>query len=49
MSLEEFSKVIQQKNRSAAAESVPGEALFLVDIKYPDSLFLHTEVLHHPN
>lgn len=49
MSIEEFSKIIQQKNRCAAAESVPGEALFLVNIKYPDSLFLHTEVLHHPN
>ena len=41
MSIEEFNKVIQQKNRCAAAESVPGEALFLVNIKYPDSLFLH--------
>lgn len=49
MSIEEFNKVIQQKNRCAAAESVPGEALFLVDITYPDKLFLQTEVLHHPN
>ena len=45
MSLEEFSQVIQQKDRCAAAESVPGEALFLVDIKYPDRVFLHPKTI----
>lgn len=45
MSLEEFSQVIQQKDRCAAAESVPGEALFLVDVKYPDRVFLHSKTI----
>lgn len=35
MSVEEFRKVIEQKNRCSAGESVPGNALFLVDIQYP--------------
>ncbi len=30
----EFRKVIEQKNRCSAGESVPGNALFLVDIRY---------------
>lgn len=30
----EFCRVIEQKNRCSAGESVPGNALFLVDIKY---------------
>lgn len=34
MSIEEFQKVIEQKDRCKAGESVPGNALFLVDIKY---------------
>lgn len=34
MTREEFCKVIEQKNRCSAGESVPGNALFLVRIKY---------------
>lgn len=34
MSVEQFRKVIEQKNRCSAGESVPGNALFLVDIRY---------------
>lgn len=34
LSLDGFKKVIEEKNRCSAAESVPGNALFLVDIKY---------------
>lgn len=34
MSKEEFCRVISQKDRCSAGESVPGNALFLVDIKY---------------
>ena len=34
MSIEEFQKVIEQKDRCKAGESVPGNALVLVDIKY---------------
>lgn len=34
MPVEQFRKVIEQKNRCSAGESVPGNALFLVDIRY---------------
>ncbi|MBR1387551.1 MAG: tRNA pseudouridine(38-40) synthase TruA [Alloprevotella sp.] len=33
--LDEFEAIIHQKDRCAAAESVPGEALFLADVVYP--------------
>lgn len=39
LSVEGFRKVIEEKNRCSAGTSVPGNALFLVDIGYPDSLF----------
>ena len=34
LTVEGFRKVIEEKNRCSAGESVPGHALFLVDIKY---------------
>lgn len=34
MTVEQFRGVIEQKNRCSAGESVPGNALFLVDIRY---------------
>lgn len=34
MTKDEFCRVISQKDRCSAGESVPGNALFLVDIKY---------------
>lgn len=34
LTLDGFCKIIEQKNRCSAGESVPGNALFLVDIKY---------------
>ena len=34
LTLDGFRKVIEQKNRCSAGESVPGNALFLVDIEY---------------
>lgn len=34
MTVEQFRRVIEQKNRCSAGESVPGNALFLVDIRY---------------
>lgn len=40
MSLEEFRKVIEQKDRCKAGASVPGHALFLVDIEYPAETFI---------
>ena len=39
LSVEGFRKVIEEKNRCSAGTSVPGHALFLVDIGYPDDLF----------
>lgn len=35
-----FRRVIEARNRCSAGTSVPGHALFLVDIGYPDTLFL---------
>ena len=40
MSIEEFRNVITLKNRCAAGDSVPGNALQLVDVEYPEDLFL---------
>ncbi len=39
MSIEEFRKVIEKQNRSVAGTSVPGHALFLVDVAYPENIF----------
>jgi len=40
MSLDEFRAVIEAKNRSKAGVSVPAQGLYLVDIQYPDQLFI---------
>jgi len=40
MTIEEFRTVIDQKNRCKAGTSVPAQGLYLVDIKYPDSIFI---------
>ena len=37
---EQFADIIQQQNRSAAGESAPAEGLYLVDIRYPEKIFL---------
>ncbi len=39
LSVEGFRKVIEQKDRCSAGSSVPGHALFLVDVGYPEDLF----------
>ena len=39
LTVEEFCRVIEQKNRCRAGTSVPGNALFLVDVAYPDEIF----------
>lgn len=39
LSVEDFARVIEQKDRCKAGSSVPGHALFLVDITYPEALF----------
>ncbi|MBO5133852.1 MAG: tRNA pseudouridine(38-40) synthase TruA [Bacteroidaceae bacterium] len=40
MSIEEFRDVIALKNRCAAGDSVPGNALQLVEVAYPKELFI---------
>jgi len=39
LSLDGFRQVIELKDRGKAGTSVPGNALFLVDIEYPDAIF----------
>ncbi len=41
ISIEEFCRIIELKDRCKAGSSVPGNALFLTDIGYPEELFLH--------
>lgn len=36
MTVDEFCRVIERKDRCSAGESVPAHGLFLVDIKYPE-------------
>lgn len=40
LTVDGFRQVIEQRNRCLAGTSVPGNALFLVDIAYPEELFL---------
>lgn len=40
MDVDGFRRVIEEKDRSRAGTSMPANALFLVDITYPDELFL---------
>lgn len=40
LTVEGFRRVIEQQNRSQAGSSVPGNALFLVDVAYPEDIFL---------
>ena len=38
--IDEFCRIIEAKNRCKAGSSVPGHALYLTDIEYPDELFI---------
>lgn len=40
LSLEEFKHVIEAKDRCKAGSSVPAKGLFLVDIQYPEEIFI---------
>lgn len=40
MSVGEFCRVIEKKDRCSAGTSVPGHALFLVDVTYPEGIFV---------
>ena len=39
MTVDEFCQVIEKKDRCSAGTSVPGHALFLVDVTYPDAIW----------
>jgi len=41
MKPEDFKAVIEAKNRCAAGTSVPAHGLYLVDIQYPQDIFVH--------
>ena len=40
LSLEEFRSIIEAKDRCKAGASVPGQALFLTKVEYPENLFI---------
>ena len=40
MTVDEFCKVIECRNRCSAGTSVPAHALFLVDVTYPDNIWI---------
>lgn len=40
LSVEDFRRIIESKNRCKAGTSAPGHALFLVDVGYPKEIFL---------
>ncbi len=40
LSIEQFREVIAQKNRCSAGDSMPGHALSLVDIEYPEDIYM---------
>ena len=39
LDIDGFRRVVEGKDRCLAGNSVPGNALFLVDITYPDNIF----------
>lgn len=41
LTVEGFCRIIEQKDRCQAGTSVPGNALFLVDVAYPEELFIN--------
>ncbi|MGL5318104.1 MAG: tRNA pseudouridine(38-40) synthase TruA [Bacteroidales bacterium] len=40
LSVDDFCRIIEMKDRGKAGTSVPGKALFLVDVEYPESIYL---------
>ena len=39
LSVVDFRKIIEQQNRCKAGTSAPGNALFLVNVEYPQEIF----------
>lgn len=44
ISIDDFCKIIEKKDRCAAGSSMPGNALFLTDIEYPEEIFLDNKI-----
>ncbi len=44
LTIEQFRAIIEKKDRCSAGTSVPGNALFLSDITYPENVFLEHEL-----
>lgn len=44
LTIEQFREIIEKKDRCSAGTSVPGNALFLADITYPEDVFLEHEL-----
>jgi len=40
LSIDEFKKIIESKDRALAGTSAPAQALYLIDVKYPEELFV---------
>ena len=40
MTVDEFCRVIEKQDRCSAGTSVPGHALFLVDVAYPEEIYI---------
>ena len=40
LTVEGFRKVIEQRDRCKAGTSAPGNALFLVNVEYPEEIFI---------
>lgn len=40
ITVDEFCRIIEKKNRCQAGDSVPAQALFLEDVGYPDDIFI---------
>jgi tRNA pseudouridine38-40 synthase len=40
-SLQEFKEIIEGRDRTKAGASVPAKALFLTQVKYPESVLSH--------
>jgi tRNA pseudouridine38-40 synthase len=41
ITLEEFKAIIESKNRSNAGPSAPPQGLFLTEVTYPNTIFIH--------
>ena len=43
LTIQQFREIIEKKDRCSAGMSVPGNALFLADVTYPDDIFIEHE------